>query len=73
MLLSRKDFRYAVSRHLVRRLLVDVEAILLDLLADLVLVNVDVFKLSTKLVLLFRNYAYSLLVVTLNNRCLVER
>jgi hypothetical protein len=72
VLLTRKDLRYAVSRHLVRRLLVYVEAILLNLLANPVLVDINVFKLSAKLVLLLCNYAYSLLVITLNNRCLVE-
>jgi hypothetical protein len=49
-----------------------VEAILLNLLANLVLVDINVFKLSAKLVLLLRNYAYSLLVVTPNNRRLVK-
>jgi hypothetical protein len=49
-----------------------VEAALLNLLANLVLVDINVFKLSAKLVLLLCNYAYSLLVVTLNNRRLVE-
>jgi hypothetical protein len=49
-----------------------VEAALLNLLANLVLVNIDVFKLSAKLVLLLRNYTYSLLVVILNNRRLVK-
>jgi hypothetical protein len=49
-----------------------VEAALLDLLANLVLVDINVFKLSAKLILLLRNYAYSLLVVTPNNRRLVK-
>jgi hypothetical protein len=49
-----------------------VEAALLNLLANLVLVDINVFKLSAKLVLLLYNYAYSLLVVTPNNRRLVE-
>jgi hypothetical protein len=49
-----------------------VKAVLLDLLADPVLVDIDVFELSNKLVLLLRDYAHSLLVVALNNRCLVE-
>jgi hypothetical protein len=34
--------------------------------------DINVFKLSAKLVLLLYNYAYSLLVVTLNNRRVVE-
>jgi hypothetical protein len=72
VLLTRKDLRYAVNRHLVRRLLVYVEAILLNLLANPVLVDIDVFELSAKLVLLLRNYTYSLLVITLNNRRLVK-
>jgi hypothetical protein len=72
VLLLRKDLCHAVSGHLVRRLLVYVEAILLDLLANPVLVDINVFKLSAKLVLLLCNYAYSLLVVTPNNRRLVE-
>jgi hypothetical protein len=72
VLLIRKDLCHAVSRHLVCRLLVYVEAILLNLLANPVLVDINVFKLSAKLVLLLRNYAYSLLVVTLNNRRLVK-
>jgi hypothetical protein len=72
VLLSWKDLRYAVSRHLVRGLPMYVEAALLDLLANPVLVDIDVFKLSAKLVLLLRDYAYSLLVVTPNNRRLVE-
>jgi hypothetical protein len=72
VLLIDKDLYYAISRHLVRRLLVYVEAILLKLLANLVLVDINVFKLSAKLILLLYNYAYSLLVVTLNNRRLVK-
>ena len=68
----RKDLCYAISRHLVRRLLLYVEAILLNLLAYLVLVDINVFKLSAKLVYLFCDYAYGLLVVTLDNRRLVE-
>jgi hypothetical protein len=72
MLLTEKDLYYTISRHLVCRLLVYVEAILLNLLANLVLVDINVFKLSTKLILLLCNYAYSLLVITLNNRRLVK-
>jgi hypothetical protein len=72
MLLIRKDLYYTVSRHLVYRLLVYVEAILLNFLANLVLVDINVFKLSAKLILLLYNYAYSLLVVILNNRRLVK-
>jgi hypothetical protein len=72
VLLLRKYLRYAVSRHLARRLLVYVEAALLNLLANLVLVDINVFKLSAKLVPLLYNYAYSLLVVILNNRRLVK-
>jgi hypothetical protein len=72
VLLSRKYLRHAVSRHLVRGLPVYVEAILLDLLANLVLVDINVFELSAKLVLLLRDYAHSLLVVTPNDRRLVE-
>jgi hypothetical protein len=72
VLLLRQDLRYAVSRHLVCRPLLYVEAVLLYLLADLVLVDINVFKLSAKLILFLRNYAYSLLVVTLNNRRLVK-
>jgi hypothetical protein len=49
-----------------------VETILLNLLANLVLVDINVFKLSAKLILLLYNYTYSLLVVTLNNRRLVK-
>jgi hypothetical protein len=49
-----------------------VEAALLNLLANLVLVDINVFKLSAKLILLLCNYAYSLLVVILNNRRLVK-
>jgi hypothetical protein len=49
-----------------------VEAILLNLLANLVLVDINIFKLSAKLILLLCNYAYSLLVITLNNRRLVK-
>jgi hypothetical protein len=72
VLLTRKDLCHAVSRHLICRPLVYVKAVLLDLLADPVLVDIDVFELSNKLVLLLRDYAHSLLVVALNNRCLVE-
>jgi hypothetical protein len=49
-----------------------VEAILLNLLTDLVLVDINVLKLSAKLIYLFCNYTYSLLVVTLDNRRLVK-
>jgi hypothetical protein len=72
ILLTRKHLYYTVGGYLVYRLLVYVEAILLNLLADLVLVDIDVLKLSTKLVYLFCNYAYSLLVITLDNRRLVK-
>jgi hypothetical protein len=72
ILLTRNHLCYTVSGHLVCRLLVYVEAILLDLLANLVLVDINVLKLSAKLVYLFCNYAYSLLVVTLDNRRLVK-
>jgi hypothetical protein len=72
VLLTRKHLCYTVSRHLVCRLLVYVEAILLNLLANPVLVGIDVLKLSAKLIYLFCNYAYSLLVVTLDNRRLVK-
>jgi hypothetical protein len=72
MLLSRKDLRHAVSRHLGCRPLVYVEAVLLNLLADPVLVDINVFKLSAKLVLLLCDYAHSLLVVTLKDRRLIE-
>jgi hypothetical protein len=68
MLLTQKHLRYTVSRYLVCRLLVYVEAILLNFLTDLVLVDINVLKLSAKLVYLFCNYAYSLLVITLDNR-----
>jgi hypothetical protein len=70
--LSRKDLRHAISGHLVRGLPVYVEAILLDLLADPVLVDVNVLKLSAKFVLLFCDYAHRLLVVAPNDRYLVE-
>jgi hypothetical protein len=72
LLLTQKHLRNTISRHLVCRLLVYIEAILLNLLADLVLVDINVLKLSAKLVYLFCNYAYSLLVVTLDNRRLVK-
>jgi hypothetical protein len=72
VLLSRQDLRHAVSRYLVCRPLLYVEAVLLYLLADPVLVDINVFKLSAKLVLFLCDYAYSLLVVTPNNRRLVE-
>jgi hypothetical protein len=49
-----------------------VEAILLNLLVNLVLVDINVFKLSAKLILLLCNYTYSLLVIILNNRRLVK-
>jgi hypothetical protein len=72
VLLTRKHLLYAVSWHLVRGLPVYVEAILLDLLADPVLVDINVFKLSAKLVQLLYDYAHSLLVVTPDNRRLVK-
>ena len=72
MLLLRKDLRHAISGHLVCGLPLYVKAILLDLLADPVLIDVDVFKLSAKLVLFLCDYAYSLLIVTPNHRRLVE-
>jgi hypothetical protein len=49
-----------------------VEAMFLDLLAAPALVNVDVFKFGAKLVLLLRDYAHCLLIVTPNDRRLVE-
>jgi hypothetical protein len=67
VLLLRKDLRHTIGGHLVRGPLLYVEAMLLDLLADPVLIDINVFKLSAKLVLLLCNYAYSLLVITLNN------
>jgi hypothetical protein len=72
VLLISKDLCYTISRYLVCRLLVYVEAILFNLLANLVLVDINVFKLSAKLILLLCNYTYSLLVITLNNRRLVK-
>ena len=48
------------------------EATFLDLLADPALVYVDVFELRTKFVLLFCDYPHSLLIITLNNRRLIE-
>jgi hypothetical protein len=72
VLLLRQDLCYTISRHLVCRPLLYVEAVLLYLLADLVLVDINVFKLSTKLILFLCNYTYSLLVVILNNRRLVK-
>ena len=72
MFLSRKDLRHAISRHLVRGLPVYVEAVPFDLLADPVLMDIDVFKLSAKPVLLLRNYAHSLLIVTPDDRRLIE-
>jgi hypothetical protein len=49
-----------------------VEATFFDLLADLALVDVNMFELSTEFVLLFYNYPNSLLIVTPNDRRLVE-
>jgi hypothetical protein len=72
VLLTRKHLRHAVGWHLVRGLPVYVEAAFLNLLADLVLVDVDLLKLSAQFVLLFCNYANSLLIVTLNNRRLIK-
>jgi hypothetical protein len=72
MLLLKKDLCYTSSWHLVRRSLLYVKTVCFNLLADLALVDVDVFKLCTKFVLLFCNYPYSLLIVTLNNRRLVK-
>jgi fumarate reductase subunit C len=72
MIITRKYLCYTVGWHLVCRLLLYVEAILLDLLADPVLVDINVLKLSAKLIHLFCNYAYRLLVVTLDNRRLVK-
>jgi hypothetical protein len=72
VLLLRKNLRHAISRHLVRGSPLYVKAVCFDLLADPALVDVDVFKLRTEFVLLFCNYPYSLLIVTLNDRRLVE-
>lgn len=49
-----------------------IEAIPLNLRANLVLIDINVFKLSTKLVLLLCNYTYSLLIIALDNRRLVN-
>jgi hypothetical protein len=49
-----------------------IEAMFLDLLADLALVDVDVFKFRTEFVLVFCDYPHRLLIVTLNDRRLVE-
>jgi hypothetical protein len=39
---------------------------------DLELVDVDVFNLSIKLIILLRNNTNSLLIVTLDRRCTIE-
>ena len=49
-----------------------VKAVFFNLLADPALINVNVFELCTKFILLFYNYPYSLLVITLDNRRLIE-
>jgi hypothetical protein len=70
--LARKHLRHAVGWHLVCGSLLYIEAMFLDLLADLALVDVDVFEFRTKFVLVFCDYPHRLLIVTLNDRRLVE-
>ena len=72
VLLARKYLRHAVGWHLGRGFPLYVKAAFLHLLADLVLMDINVFKLSAKLVLILRDYAHSLLIVALDNRRLVE-
>jgi hypothetical protein len=72
VLLARKYLRHAVGWHLIRGSPLYVEATFFDLLADLALVDVNMFELSTEFVLLFYNYPNSLLIVTPNDRRLVE-
>jgi hypothetical protein len=72
MFLARKHLRYAVGWHLVCGSPLYIEAMFLDLLADPALVDVDVFKFRTEFVLVFCDYPYRLLIVTPNNRRLVE-
>ena len=72
ILLAWKHLRYAVSQHLVYRSLLYVEAAFFHLLSDPALVDINVFKLRTKLILLFCNYSYYLLIITLNNRRLIK-
>jgi hypothetical protein len=72
VLLAWKPLRHAIGWHLVCRSPLYVEAVFFDLLADPALVDVDVLKLSAQLVLLFCDYPNSLLIVTPNDRRLVE-
>ena len=72
MLLAGKHLRHAVSRHLVRGFPLYVEAMLLDLLSNPVLVNINVFELGIEFVLLLCDYPHSLLIVAPNDRRLVE-
>jgi hypothetical protein len=56
VLLSRKDVCHAVSRHLGHELSVYIDAIPFDFLVDPVLMDVDMFKLSAKPVMLLCDY-----------------
>ena len=47
------------------------KAVCFDLLVDPALVDVNVFKLYTKFIILFYNYPYSLLIIAPNDRRLV--
>lgn len=72
MLLVRSYLYYTICRHLICRLPLYIEAVLLNLLADLILVNINILKLSSKLILLLYNNSNSLLVVILDNRRLIK-
>jgi hypothetical protein len=56
VLLSRKDVCHAVIRHLGHELSVYIDAIPFDFLVDPVLMDVDMFKLSAKPVMLLCDY-----------------
>jgi hypothetical protein len=72
VLVAWKNLCHAVSWHLIYGSPLYVKAVFFDLLADPALVDVDVLKLGAQFVLLFCDYPNSLLIVTPNDRRLVE-
>jgi hypothetical protein len=71
-LLLRQYLRESISRHTISRDPLNVDTRGGDLLSDPELVDVNVFDLCMKLVVLLRNNTDSLLIVTPDCRCKIE-
>ena len=62
----------SISRHTISRSLLNVNTGGLNLLAYLELIDINVFNLRIKLIILLYNNANSLLIITLDYRCIIK-